>query len=148
MKVSTQTGFTLTELTVVLLVVAILATIAVPSFRSLLVTNQLNVAQEDFVQILNKARGLAMARSTIATVSINGNTATLTLADSSLTSTATASSQLSLNGNVDYVFSPTGLATITSGLGLTSTVLSAPGIAEIPPRTIYVSATGVVHVSR
>ena len=148
MKTSAQTGFTLTELLVVLSVVAILATIAVPNFKSLLVTNELNVAQENFVQILNKARNLAMGRSTFATVSIVGNVATLTLADGSTTSTVTVGDQLSLNGNIDYVFNPTGLATITGDLSLTSTVLSAPGISGITPRTISVSATGVVHVSR
>lgn len=142
-----QTGVTLVELLVTLTVVAILATIAVPSFGSILATSDLNAAQEDFIQILNKARATAMARSTISTVSIAGNVATLTLADSSASPVAaTASNRVAINEAAIYSFNPVGTATVSSASG--STVLSTPGFAGIAPRTITVSATGIVNVSR
>lgn len=147
MKATIQAGFTLTELMVTLAVVAILATIAVPSFQSMLATSDLNAAQENFLQILNKGRGMAMARSTIATVSIAGNVATLTMADGSASAvTVTASNRVAVNEGATYTFNPVGTATISSVSG--ATVLSAPGVTGIAPRTITVSATGVVNVSR
>lgn len=150
MKAIMQTGFTLVELMVTLAVVAILAAIAVSGFQSMLATSDLNAAQENFIQILNKGRGLAMARSTIAIVSINATakSATLTLADGSAISAvpATASNRVAVNADATYTFNPVGTATLNPA-GIT-TVLSAPGFAEIAPRTITVSATGVVNVSR
>jgi len=147
MKAITQIGFTLIELMVTVSVVGILATIAIPSFLGMLANSDLNAAQENFIQILNKGRGLAMARSTISTVSISGNVATLTLADNSASAvTATASNRVAINEAATYTFNPVGTATVSSVSG--STVLSAPGFAEIAPRTITVSTTGVVNVSR
>lgn len=147
MKAIIQKGFTLIELMVTLAVVAILATIAVPGFASILATSDLNAAQENFIQILNKGRGLAMARSTIATVSISGNVATLTLADNSASAvTVTASNRVSINAAATYTFNPVGTAAISSVA--TSSVLSAPGFTEIAPRTITVSPAGAVNVSR
>ena len=147
MKAITQTGFTLIELLVTLVVVAILAAVSVPGFASILAASDLNAAQEDFIQILNKARIMAMTRSTISTVSIAGNVATMTLADSSASPvTVTASNRVAINEAATYIFDPVGVATVNSVSG--STVLSASGFAGIAPRTITVSATGVVNVSR
>jgi prepilin-type N-terminal cleavage/methylation domain-containing protein len=149
MKATTQTGFTLIELMVTLAVIAILATIAVPNLQSVLATSNLNAAQEDFIQILNKGRGMAMARSTIATVNISSaaKSATLTLADGSFSAyTVTASNRITVSADATYTFNPVGTATL-SPAGIT-TVLSAAGYTGIPARTISVSATGVVNVSR
>lgn len=147
MKAAGQLGFTLIELVVTLVVVAILATIAVPGFARILATSDLNDAQENFVQVLRKGRGMAMARSTIATVSVSGNSATLTVADGSFSAyTVTASNRVAINEPATYTFNPVGTATISSVSG--ATVLSTPSIAGIPARTITVSTTGMVNVSR
>lgn len=148
MNATRQMGFTLVELMVTLAVVAILATIALPSIGNILATSELNAAQEEFVQILKKARGLAMSQSTIATVVVTASTktATLTLADSSIAAySVTAPSYVSLNVNAVYTFSPVGTATISPAL--TTTILSTPNYTGIGARTISVTSTGVVNVS-
>lgn len=138
-----QTGFSLIELIVVISVAAILATIAIPGFQSILAINDLNAAQENFVQLLKKGRGLAMSGGTIATITINGRTATLSVADnSSPSTTVTASTRVTVDANATYTFNPTGTA--TSG----ATVLSAANNLGIPSRTLTVTATGQINVTR
>lgn len=135
------------EVLVTLAVIGILASIAVPALQSMLATGDLNAAQENFIQILNKGRSLAMARSTIATVTITGNVATLTLADGSSSAvTVTASNRVAINEAATYTFNPVGSASVNSVSG--ATILSTPAEPQIAPRTITVSTTGVVNVSR
>lgn len=56
----TQTGFGLIEQIVVLAVVAVLATLAIPSFQSLVEGQQLRSAQADYIAALQQARGIAI----------------------------------------------------------------------------------------
>lgn len=58
-----QAGFTIVELMVTVAVAAILLVIAVPSFRSMLATNQLNAAANELVGGLNEARMAAIQRN-------------------------------------------------------------------------------------
>lgn len=57
---SAQRGTTLIEQIMVLVIVAILTGIAVPSLRQLLTRNQLQVAQTDFIAALHHAREVAV----------------------------------------------------------------------------------------
>ena len=61
-------GFTLIELMVVVALVAILGTLAVPGFRDLLVNQRLVAGQSDFVAALHLARTEAMKRSQTVTL--------------------------------------------------------------------------------
>ena len=143
MKASLQNGFTLVELLVTLAVAVILAVIAVPGFQNMLATSDLNAAQESFVQILKEGRAMAISRSTIATVTITGNVATLTLADGSTPSTSiTASSRVGVNADATYSFDPAGIATASS------TILNVPNMTGISARTITVTTTGQINVTR
>lgn len=59
-----QTGFTLIELMMVLIISAILATLAAPSFNDIIRKNRLATMTNDFVSTLNYARSEAVKRGT------------------------------------------------------------------------------------
>lgn len=56
-------GFTLIELVIVVAVLGILVTVAVPSFRAMLINSQVRNAAEAIANGLQKARGEAVARN-------------------------------------------------------------------------------------
>ncbi len=58
-----QSGFTIIELAVVVAVLGILVSIAVPSFRAILINSQVRNAAESIANGLQKARGEAVARN-------------------------------------------------------------------------------------
>ncbi|MFZ5594347.1 MAG: GspH/FimT family pseudopilin [Pseudomonadota bacterium] len=68
-----HTGFSLVELMVVLAIAAIIATIAVPSFRSTLQNNRLASQANDFVATLHLARGEAVKQGRRTTVCVSDN---------------------------------------------------------------------------
>lgn len=80
---SYSAGVTFIELLVVLVIVAILASIAIPGMGMLKTTSELNDAQRNLAQLLRNAKGLAVARGIISTVSITPASAALTLSDGS-----------------------------------------------------------------
>ena len=59
-----QRGFTLTELIIVIAIGAILAALAVPSFRNMVQDNRLTAATNGFIAHLSLARSEAIARRT------------------------------------------------------------------------------------
>ena len=68
-------GFTLIELLVTLSVVTILATVAIPSFRTLIDNNRAATASNDLLASLLFARSEAVKRATTVTVCPNGEEA-------------------------------------------------------------------------
>ena len=63
-----QSGFTLPELMVTVVVVAILITVAVPGFRTMVQNNRITTQVNELVTSLNLARSEAIKRSTVVTV--------------------------------------------------------------------------------
>jgi type IV fimbrial biogenesis protein FimT len=71
---TTNTGFTLFELLVTLAVVAIVTTLAIPSFRQTIMNNRLTTQANEFITDLNIARSEAVKQgNTITITSNNGN---------------------------------------------------------------------------
>lgn len=144
-----QLGFTLTELMVVVVVMAILSGIALPAFGSMSAGNDLNTAQENIIEILKKARGMAVSRSTFATVTVNSaaRTVQLGLADGSQ-----PAELITLRQNVaigaDAVLEFNAQGTVTAQTGATTITLSASRYASLPSRRIDISPTGIVTAIR
>ena len=65
-------GFTLMEMLVTLAVVAIVASLAVPSFQNMIATQRVRSAANDLVTALNLARSEAVKRNRIVTVTPAG----------------------------------------------------------------------------
>src|SRR5512135_410213 len=67
-----QRGFTLTELMVTIVIVGILTSVAVPSFRSFIVSQRIKSTSFDLIAALNMTRSEAIKRNIIVIVTPTG----------------------------------------------------------------------------
>lgn len=141
-------GVTLIELLVVLAVMAVLSSIAVPAMGAMVAGNNLNTAQENIINTLKKARGMAVSRSTLSTVTISSanRTVQLNAADGSFAETLQLQPDVKLGADATLTFAAQGTMSVGAGSG--QIVLSALNYASLPTRTIRVSAMGVVSATR
>lgn len=165
-----HTGFTLIELMVVLSIAAILASLAVPSFRSVIQNNRLATQANELTGTMNFARseaikqgrsvtvcvsadqatctgGTAWERGWIAFVDINGDSAFTVGTDTLLRVRGALEGGTTLGGAgaataVRYL--PSGLLAVGAG----AYAVLAPGCTGNEVRTINITATGRLSVAR
>jgi prepilin-type N-terminal cleavage/methylation domain-containing protein len=113
-----ERGFGLTELVVVLGLIAILAVLAVPSLLTYWQTSTLGAGADEFAGILSRARALAVTQNTTVCVQVTGTNVRLLVpgcAGAVWTGTGTdaagiirLSSSLQISGGASAVFTSTG----------------------------------------
>ncbi|MDH2918192.1 MAG: prepilin-type N-terminal cleavage/methylation domain-containing protein [Sideroxydans sp.] len=146
-------GVTLIELLVVLAILAILASIAIPGMGMIRATSDLNDAQRNLAQLLRNAKGLAVARGLISTVTITPATVTLTLSDGSTitgVSGTPATSTLAIptgiqisTGNAVVMFDSAGTL-ISQPAGAVNLAITATQYT-LAARTINISPLGAIE---
>lgn len=153
-------GVTLVELMVTVAIIAILASVAVPAFESVMLSSRLTSMSNDFVSAVQLARNEAIKRNTTVTLCVAGSASScgtggwqqgwLVLDSAS----QVIHSRASLNTGYLLKSSGTAVTSITfqpSGAGATTAVLvlckSTPS-AGSQERTITVSATGRATITK
>ena len=166
--VTPNRGFTLIELMVTLSVAAILMTIAVPNFQSLLANNRMAAQANDMIASLNMARSEAVKRAANVTVCASSNSTTATptctggwaqgwivrdAAGTPIRIQGALVGSSTFSGGTDVAssitFTSSGRTTIpAAATGVTTTLtLCPPSPATVQGRAIQVERTGRPRVA-
>ncbi|WP_069861978.1 GspH/FimT family pseudopilin [Pseudomonas citronellolis] len=111
-------GFTLIELMIVVVLLAIFASIAMPAMQGLITSNRLENASNDVSGLLEYARMEAATRGTAITVNFNGDTLTVRQGNTPLRQ-ITLSTDINLQLSADDIqYNATGAASETVSIVL------------------------------
>jgi len=142
-----SSGFSLIEVMVAITIVAILATVAVPSFRTWIQNIQIRTAAESVANGLQRARAEAVARNTnVQFVLGTGSSWTVDYVVKPVSTDPPIDSRLSTEGsvNVTRTVSPAGLTTITfNNLGTVGVPPNQPLNGDGTSPFAYVDLTAV-----
>jgi type IV fimbrial biogenesis protein FimT len=157
-------GFTLIELLVTLAVAAILLTIAIPNFQTLLINNRLTSQANDLIAALGLARSEAVKRAANVTVCASSDGATCTgsweqgwivrdAAGTPIRVQQALSGSSTITGGTDVAstitFTSSGRTTIptTATVASTTLTLCPASPAAVPGRAIQIERTGRTRVA-
>ena len=117
-------GFTLIELMVTIGVMAIIAVIAVPSFNSMLLKQNLNASTRSLVITLEKARSKAALERRLVTVALNSSNSSAADTDSTL--------NWQPSGKSTLISTTTSITFRADGMVQDPTTTAAPLSADMP----------------
>lgn len=140
-----QSGVTLPELLVTMLVIAILAGVALPNLTGMIATNKLNNAQENVIQVLKKAHTKAVANGTFVTVTISSANKSLHVAYQNGNTSPPdiiLDNEIVIGADVTFTFSPNG--TVNAG----TVQLTSANHSGLAGRGISISVTGLITATR
>lgn len=125
MNISKTRGFTIVELMIVVAIIAILATLAAPSFRELLKNNQVAAQNNELVSLINLARSEAVRRSGLVEVDLEGSAdgwgATVRVLGSAEPLRTATNTGVTLTGAPrTLVFNSRGYLVVDAGSGMSS----------------------------
>ena len=118
-----ESGFTLIELMIVLVIVAIFAAIALPNLSNNIIRGDLTQAQANISQALRSAKNEARGRNTrISVAFVNGTSSlTLTSTDGGLAKTILLPNTVTItSASATYTFSPIGIVDLIGTITITS----------------------------
>jgi type IV fimbrial biogenesis protein FimT len=136
---SKQTGFTLIELMIAVLIFAIAASIAVPSYRQIVIDSRVRTEAESILNGIQKARAEAVSRNTNVTFTLGAGTSwTVNVVNPASTIESRSSSEGSTNVTPTNTPNTSTTVTFTNLGGVATANAAAP---TVPLTQVELNAT-------